>query len=329
MQSYQNLHDDAIVVDGLIISDWNERVFEDMRRGGITAANCTCSVWEDFNGTMANIAQWKAWFEQHADIIRQVHSTGDIKAAKTEGRVGIILGWQNTSGIEDKLSNLRLFRDLGVRVMQLTYNTQNLVGSGCMESRDGGLSDFGRDLIEEMNRCGILVDLSHVGPKTSDEAIRHSKKPVAFTHCAPHSLLTHPRNKTDDAFRLIAEHGGFVGVTTYPPFLSRDASASLDDALTAIEHAINVVGEEAVGIGTDFTQGQSAEWFDWLCHDKGAGRLIFRRDWDTAPFPKDLSSLADFPNLTQAMIRRGWKETRIRKILGENWLRLLREAWGE
>jgi membrane dipeptidase len=329
MSTHQELHDSAVVIDGLIISDWNRQVFEDMRRGGITAANCTCSVWEGFRETTANIAQWKAWFEEHADVITQVHVARDIERAKTEGRVGIILGWQNTSGIEDRLSFVRLFRDLGVRVMQLTYNTQNLVGSGCMESRDSGLSDFGRDLIDEMNRCGVLIDLSHVGPKTSEDAIRYSKKPVTFTHCGPYALLAHPRNKTDDAFRLIAKHGGFVGVTTYPPFLSADAASSLDDAVAAIEHVMNIVGEDAVGIGTDFTQGQSAAWFDWLCHDKGNGRRIVERTWDVAPFPKDLGSLADFPNVTAAMMRRGWDESRTRKVLGENWLRLLGEVWGE
>ena len=255
MSTHQELHDSAVVIDGLIISDWNRQVFEDMRRGGITAANCTCSVWEGFRETTANIAQWKAWFEEHADVITQVHVARDIERAKTEGRVGIILGWQNTSGIEDRLSFVRLFRDLGVRVMQLTYNTQNLVGSGCMESRDSGLSDFGRDLIDEMNRCGVLIDLSHVGPKTSEDAIRYSKKPVTFTHCGPYALLAHPRNKTDDAFRLIAKHGGFVGVTTYPPFLSADAASSLDDAVAAIEHVMNIVGEDAVGDRNRFHAG--------------------------------------------------------------------------
>src|SRR5262249_4223048 len=150
-----------------------------------------------------------------------VHKTSDIQRAKEEGKVGIILGWQNTSGIEDQLGYLQLFKELGVHVMQLTYNTQNLVGTGCYESRDSGLSDFGREVVDEMNRVGILVDLSHVGPKTSGEAILYSKKPVAFTHCCPAGLKKHPRNKTDEQLKLIADRGGFVGVTMYPWFLKR------------------------------------------------------------------------------------------------------------
>ena len=173
------LHNDAILIDGLIISKWSRPVFEEMRAGGVTAANCTCSVWEGFRDTMENVAQWKRWFREHDDLLLQVHRTDDIRRAKREGRTGIILGWQNTSALEDRAEFVEVFRDLGVRVMQLTYNTQNLVGSGCWESRDGGLSDFGRDVIDEMNRCGVLVDLSHVGPRTSADAVRHSSKPVA------------------------------------------------------------------------------------------------------------------------------------------------------
>ena len=150
------LHSDAIVVDGLIISKWSRSVFEEMRAGGLSAANCTCSVWEGFRATMENVSQWKRWFGEHGDIIAPVHRSADIRRAKEQRRTGIILGWQNTSALEDRAEFVEVFRDLGVRVMQLTYNTQNLVGSGCWESRDGGLSDFGRDVIDEMNRCGVL-----------------------------------------------------------------------------------------------------------------------------------------------------------------------------
>jgi membrane dipeptidase len=323
-----DLHRDAIVIDGLVIANWSQSVFEDMQRGGITAANCTCCVWEGFRGAMDNVAQWKAWFDQYADILLQVHTTGDIRRAEAEGKVGIFLGWQNTSGIEDRIDLLRVFKDLGVGVMQLTYNTQNLVGSGCLESRDAGLSDFGRDVIDEMNRIGILIDLSHVGAQTSEDAIRHSKRPVAYTHCCPSALLDHPRNKSDEQLKLIVDHGGIIGVATYPPFLPKGAQTTVDDALDAFEHVIGLVGEDSVAIGTDFTQDQTAEWFDWLCHDKGYGRRLLERTWDTAPMPIGFGTLGKYPNVTAAMERRGWSEARIRKVLGENWLRVLGEVWG-
>lgn len=323
-----SLHQDAILIDGLIISKWSRSVFEDMQSGGITAANCTCCVWEGFRDTMSNIAQWKRWFDEHGDILLQVRTTSDIRRAKDEGKVGIILGWQNTSGIEDRIDYLALFKDLGVGVMQLTYNTQNWVGTGCWESRDAGLSDFGREVVDEMSRLGIVVDLSHVGAKTSEDAILYSKKPVAFTHCCPTALLDHPRNKTDEQMRLIVEHGGFVGVATYPPFLPKGADTTVDDGVAAIDYVINLVGEDNVGIGTDFTQDQDAAFFSWLCHDKGYARNLIERDFETAPMPKGFERLSAYPNVTAAMERAGWSEGRIRKVLGENWLRFLGEVWG-
>jgi membrane dipeptidase len=324
------LHDSAIIIDGLIVSNWSRAVFEDMRRGGLTAANCTCSIWEGFQGTMRNIAQWKAWFVEHSDLLLQVHTTADIRRAKEAGKTGIILGWQNTSGIEDRADYLRVFRDLGVLVMQLTYNTQNFVGSGCYESRDGGLSDFGRDVIDEMNRLGILIDLSHVGTETSKDAIRHSQKPVAFTHCCPAGLKKIPRNKTDDQLRLIAEKGGFVGIATIAPFFPAGQDATIDDYLGALEYTIKIAGEEHVGIGTDFTQDQSDSFFEWICRDKGGGRKLVDLGVpsQTRMTLKGLDRIGDYPNLTAAMKRRKWSEARIRRVLGENWLAFLKEVWG-
>jgi len=323
------LHSDAIVVDGLIISKWSRSVFKEMRAGGLSAANCTCSVWEGFRATMENVSQWKRWFREHGDLIAPVHCSADIRRAKDQRRTGIILGWQNTSALEDRAEFVEVFRDLGVRVMQLTYNTQNLVGSGCWESRDGGLSDFGRDVIDEMNRCGVLVDLSHVGPRTSADAVRHSAKPVSYTHCCPSGLKDHPRNKSDAELRAVADRGGLIGVATYPPFLPWGEETTVDQCVEVFEHVINVVGEDSVGIGTDFTQDQDRSFFEWLRRDKGHGRLLVPGVPRVPRLPGGLSTIAEFPNLSAAMVRRGWKEPRIRKVLGENWLRFLGDVWNE
>ncbi len=324
--SHSDLHRDAIVIDGLIIANWSREVFEDMRRGGLTAANCTCSVWEGFRDSMLNVARWKRWFDEHSDLIRQVYTTADIRRAKEEGRTGIILGWQNLAGIEDQLPFLALFKELGVGVMQMAYNTQNLVGTGCYESRDSGLSDFGHEVVAEMNRVGILCDLSHVGPKTSDEVILASKRPVAYTHCLPAGLKEHPRNKSDEQLRFIAEHGGFVGVTMFPPFLRRGVDSTVDDYVEAIDYVINIAGEDQVGIGTDFTQGYGRPFFEWITHDKGYGRKL--TEFGEIVNPAGIRQIGDFPNLTDAMQRAGWGERRIRKVLGENWERVLGEVWG-
>ena len=322
----QSLHDDAIVIDGLIIARWGPDVFRAMRDGGVTAANCTCSVWEDFPTTMKAVADWKRWFRQYADLIVQVFSTADIHRAKRERKTGIILGWQNAVGFGDYLPLVSVYKDLGLGVVQLTYNTATTVGSGCYESRDGGLTDFGHDLVAELNRAGIVIDLSHVGARTSADAIKASKKPVAYSHCLPAALKQHPRNKTDEQLRAIADKGGFVGVTVFPPFLKRGVDSTIDDYVEAIEWVVNVVGEDQVGIGTDFTQGYGDEFFRYITHDKGAGRKL--TDFGAVTMPQGFQRIEDFPNLTAALERRRWPEPRVRKIMGENWLRFLAEVWG-
>lgn len=327
--SASDLHNDAIIIDGLEICNWSRSVFEDMRRGGLTAVNCTCSVWEGISGSLDNIAQWKKWFRENDDLILQVYTAADIRRAKKEGKTGIYLGWQNSWGIEDRLDYLQIFKELGVGAIQLTYNTRNLVGTGCWESTDAGLSDFGREVVDEMNRVGILVDLSHVGAATSHDAITHSKKPVAYTHCAPAGLFEHPRNKTDEQLRFIADKGGFVGFASYPPFMAQQGNTTVDDCVTTLDYMINLAGEDSVGMGTDFTQDQDEAFFDYLSLDKGyARRLVPKKPGGVVTMPEGLRKIGDFPNLTATMEKRGWPESRIRKVMGENWLNFLEEVWG-
>jgi membrane dipeptidase len=322
-----DLHRRIIVIDGLNVSNWSREVFEDMRLGGVTAANCTCSVWENFQATMNNIAAWKGYFKENKDLLLQVFTTTDIRRAKEEGRTGIILGFQNTSAFEDNPGYIQLFKELGVGIVQMAYNTQNLVGAGCYESFDGGLSDFGREVVAEMNRVGMMCDLSHVGPKTSRDVILASARPVCYSHCLPSGLKEHPRNKSDEELKFIAGKGGFIGVTMFSPFLRRGPDSTVEDYLEAIEYVIDLVGEECVGIGTDYTQGYGREFFDWITHDKGKARRL--TDFGQVRNPEGLSTIGQFPNLTAAMEEAAWSETRIRKVMGENWIRVLKEVWGE
>jgi membrane dipeptidase len=325
------IHESLIVIDGLVISKWSRAVFADMRAGGLTAANCTCSIWEGFAETMRNIARWKRWFSENDDLITPVRSTADIRRAKADGKTAIILGFQNTSAFEDQLGYIALFKDLGVGIAQITYNTQNLAGAGCYERRDTGLSGFGYEVVAEMNRVGMVCDLSHVGEVTSRDVILASKRPVAYTHILPAALKPHPRNKSDEEIRFIVGHGGFVGVTMFPPFLARGNNSTVEDYVAAIDHVIGIAGEENVGIGTDFTQDQDDAFFEYICHDKGDDKGDGWRV--TGPFgnvvnPVGMRRLGDFPNLTAAIERAGWPETKIRRIMGENWLRVLADVWG-
>jgi membrane dipeptidase len=301
------LHQDALVIDGLIIAKWSREVFDDMRRGGLSAANCTVSVWEGFQDTVGNIAEMKKQIRDYSDILTLVRTTEDVRRAKAEGKTGIIMGFQNAHAFEDNLGYIEAFADMGVRVVQLCYNTQNLVGTGCYE-RDGGLSGFGREVINEMNRVGIMVDLSHVGGNTSREAILESKKPVCYSHCLPSGLKEHPRNKSDEELRFIADHGGFIGVTMFPPFLKRGIEATVDDYVEAMDYIINLVGEDCVGYGTDFTQGYDKGFFDWITHDKGRHRRL--TNFGTILNPEGIRTIGETPNLTAAMEKAGWSKAR-------------------
>ncbi|EON92492.1 Zn-dependent dipeptidase, microsomal dipeptidase [Marinobacter lipolyticus SM19] len=320
------LHQDSIVIDGLIIAKWGRELFEDMRKGGLTAANCTVSVWEDFQDTVDNIVMVNELIEDNSDLVMKVKTTADIRKAKELGKTGIIMGFQNAHAFEDQLGYIQIFKDLGVGVVQMCYNTQNLIGTGCYE-RDGGLSGFGREVVAEMNRVGIMCDLSHVGSKTSEEVILESRMPVCYSHCLPSGLKEHPRNKSDEELKFIADHGGFVGVTMFTPFLKKGVDATIDDYVEAIAYIVDIVGEDQVGIGTDFTQGQDKAFFDMLTHDKGYARELTR--FGKIVNPEGIRTVGEFPNLTGALLRNGFSEELTRKIMGENWLRVLGEVWGE
>ena len=319
-----SLHEKSIIIDGLNISKFERSVFEDMRKGGVTAVNCTVSVWDDFQKTIDNIVLMKDMIRKSSDILTLVRTTADIARAKAENKTGIIMGFQNSYAFEDNLGYIEVFKNLGVNVVQLCYNTQNLVGTGCYE-KDGGLSGYGREVIAEMNRVGIMVDLSHVGGNTSSDAIKVSKQPVCYSHCCPSALKDHPRNKTDEQLREIVDAGGFVGVTMFSPFLKNGPESTLEDYLEAIDHVVSVVGEDKVGIGTDFTQGYSTEFFDHITHDKGRYRQLTQ--FGKVVNPAGISTIGDFPNITVAMEKAGWQESRIKKIMGENWVRMFDKVW--
>jgi membrane dipeptidase len=299
LMSPAELHADSIVIDGLIIAKWNRELFEDMRKGGLTAANCTVSVWEGFQATVNNIAASQKLIRENSDLVIPVRTTADIRKAKEQGKTGILFGFQNAHAFEDQIGYVEVFKQLGVGIVQMCYNTQNLVGTGCYE-RDGGLSGFGREIVAEMNRVGVMCDLSHVGSKTSEEVILESKKPVCYSHCLPSGLKIHPRNKSDEELKFIADHGGFVGVTMFAPFLAKGIDSTIDDYAEAIEY---------------------------LTHDKGYARRL--TSFGKIINPLGIRTVGEFPNLTETLLKRGHSERVVRKIMGENWVNVLKDVWGE
>lgn len=317
--------DDPLVFDGLVVAKWGPEVFRALRAGRVSAINATCATWESARPTIDNLARWVRWFDEFSDLIVPVRQVSDFELARSTNRTGIVLGFQNLSPIEDQLNYVAMYKALGVGIMQLTYNTMNLIGSGCYESRDSGLSDFGREVVAEMNRAGVAIDLSHVGEKTADDAIEASAVPVVMSHVLPTELKAHPRNKSWAQMKTVVDRGGLMSVTMFPAFLPKGSASTVDDYAAAIDLVVAHCGEDAVGFGTDFTDGQSPEFFEGLTHDKGYARAL--TDFGSLKNPSGIESISETRNLIGALERRGWPASRIEKVMGLNWVAYLSRVW--
>ena len=329
MTDAASIHADAIVIDGLQCCDFDRPLLEEALRGGVTAINHAAILWENFRDGIERVTEWNRLFDENGDIVMPVRTVDDIRAAKARGKLGIIMGWQNTSPLEDRLDYLPIFKALGVGIMQLTYNTQNLSGAGYLETTDPGLTGFGQEIVAEMNRVGVLCDLSHVGEVTAAEAIEYSTRPCAITHCLPRALKDVSRNKSDALFRRCAEKGGVIGASLFSPGLEAGNDATVGDVVDAIAYMVDLVGEDHVAVGTDFSlnRPRPGPWQEWASRDKGTARVLTGFATAKINKPKGFRRIDEFPNLTVEMYTRGWSEARIRAILGGNWLRLLNEVW--
>ena len=326
---------DAIVIDALDTSNWREaNVLRNLRSGGVTAINATVAIWEGFTAAMDNLTEWSTRFEDYAEHIRPVRTVADIHAAKREGRTGVILGWQNATPVENDIRRFQLFQALGVRVVQLTYNERNLFGNGCWERTDEGLSRIGMAAVRELNRLGMLIDLSHCGDRTTLETIEHSEQPCAITHAVARSMheatdFIRPRLKPDEAIRALAARGGVFGVTSLPSFFPDAWQSSLDNLVDAIDYVVELIGIDHVGVGNDFCMEQPLEWWQWIISSQGT-----RTDWplvEGLPIPyrhlTGLNGPLEYVNLAEALFARGYSKVDARKILGENFLQLFGEVW--
>lgn len=323
-----SIYRDSIVFDGLNICNWSRDIFEEWRAGGITGVSATCGLWENFRDSIFNVIRWKGLFEQNSDLIVQAYGTEDIRRAKRDGKTAVVLSWQNTSGIEDRLDFLQIFSELGVKIMQLTYNTQNYSGCGYSEPRDSGLTGFGREVVDEMARVGIVCDLSHVGAQTSADTIEYAKKPPCFTHILPAGMKDIGRNKSDELIRAVGARGGMVGLSQFGPFMQKGNDSTIDDYVVALDYVIALAGEDNVGIGSDASQGHGrpSAFMEWCNHDKGYARQL--TPYGHEKVVKPLGPLKDRPALADAMQRAGWSDERMRKVLGENWMAYLHRVWG-
>lgn len=306
------------VIDGIEISNWDRQLFEQLHAGGVSCVHATTAVWEDARRTLDRLITWDRLFRDHADLIMPATCSADVLAAHQQGRTAIMLGFQNTAPIEDDPGLIPIFHRLGVRIIQLTYNIQNLVGSACFDLDDGGLTRFGRTVITEMERVGILIDCSHVGNRTTREAIDAAQGPVAITHANPRWFCDSPRNKPDDVIDALASRGGVIGLTLYPNFIG-GAQTSLEAFCAMAAKLVDRIGIEHVAIGSDLACGWADEDLVALRH----GRT--QPDAPAASWPRWQAWFhgpADFPRLVDGLAAAGFTDTELRAIMGANWMRL-------
>ena len=316
----------------------SDRVVGDARASGMDAINITLGhvsgSGDPFALTVREIGIWERRIRARPDALTKVLTAGDIARARTAGRVGVIYGFQNTTMLGNDAGRVDVFADLGVRVIQLTYNPANAVGSGSMAPDNAGLSPFGREVIARLNANHVMVDLSHSGERTCLEAARLSTQPISINHTGCRALTDLPRNKTDAELRLVAERGGFVGIY-FMPFLSPRSVASAADVVAHIEHAVAVCGEDHVGIGTDGGTTAVDDMAAYraairleIAERRAAGIGARGENPDTLPFVEDLSGPGQYRKLAALLAARGHKPARIEKIMGGNFVRYARDVWG-
>lgn len=320
-----SVHQRATVVDGLQINNWSRPVLEELRAGGISGVNATCAVWEGPEETLRNIGDWCQLQAKHPDILTLATSAEEIRQAKVDGKVAVLLGFQNASPFADDYRFVEVFSRLGVRIAQLTYNIQNLVGGACYEPVDSGLTRFGGTIVAEMNRVGMLVDLSHVGNRTSLEAIDASAQPVAITHSNPTWFVDSPRNKPDEVIKALVERGGVIGACLYPNVVG-GADATLADFAQMVADLCETFGVQHVGLGSDCTRDWGDDYVAYLRDGRwrppGDGAAPTWPAW-----PSWFQGPADLPRVTDGLIDVGLNEHEIHQILGGNWLDLFERVF--
>lgn len=311
----------ALIIDGLQYCRYTPEVLAQLRAGGVSAIHVTIAYHEDFMEAVRNIVAWNGLFAAHADLIFPGRAGEDVRRARAQGRTAIFFGLQNPSPIGAEIGLLEILHTLGVRFMQLSYNNQSLLAAGCYEAEDAGLTRMGREVVREMNRLGMVVDMSHSGTRSTLEAIEVSTRPIAITHANPHAWHPVPRNKPDEVLRVLAGSGGMLGFSLYPHHLAGGSACSLDSFCAMVARTADLMGVEPLGIGSDLCQGQPDAVVDWMRR----GRWTRQPPEEPPPrFPAQpgwFRSNADFGRIAQGLARVGFAPAEVEAIMGGNWLR--------
>jgi len=328
-QDRENTSRARIIVDALSADeDWNnpEPILEAYRRAGLTAIHTSLA---NRNAAVAlrDLAEWDARITRYGDRLLKVLTGADIDEARRTGRVGVLLGFQNATMVESDVRNLDRLYAAGARCIQLTYNSRNLLGDGCTERTNAGLSDFGVSVVQRMNQLGIVVDLSHCGEATSRDGIVFSSRPPAFTHTMCKAVYDHVRAKPDGLLKALADKGGVIGIATLGYFIGPTAATSLDDYLRHVDHAVKVAGVGQVGLASDYSIrgiGATQTRESWYVPRLSAFKPEYRVRWP--PWIKELDPPERFHTIADGLARRGYTGAQVEQILGGNWTRYFGEV---
>ena len=311
-------------IDNLQFANWSEKIFLQMRKGGVDAVHVTIAYHGMFREMVANIEDWNRHFETFPELIFQGFTGADVRRARREGRTAIFFGFQNPSPIEDNIGLVEICYMLGARFMQLTYNNQSLLATGCYEEEDAGVTRMGREVIAEMNRVGMIVDMSHSGERSTLEAIEASARPIAITHANP--FFWHParRNKSDDVLRALGQSGGMLGFSLYPHHLRGKSDCSLTSFCEMVARTADLIGVDSLGLGSDLCQDHPDSVVEWMRVGRWTKNIDYGEgnssDSGFPRMPKWFEDNRDFPNIKKGLQKHGFSEKEVAAIMGENWL---------
>lgn len=319
------------LIDNLQYANFSPEIFAQMRAGGVDAVHVTIAYHESFREMVLNLERWNRWFEAHPDLIFKGTTADDVRRAQETGRTAVFFGFQNPSPIEDDIGLVEICHQLGIRFMQLTYNNQSLLATGCYEAEDTGLTRMGRQVVTEMNRVGMVVDMSHSADRSTLEAIDHSTRPIAITHANPGWWYKALRNKSDTVLKALTEADGMLGFSIYPHHLKAGSDCTLESFCAMIEEAARRYGAQHLGIGTDLCQGQPDTVVEWMrvgrwskVIDYGEGSASHA---GFPPMPAWFHDNRDFGTIRAGLMQTALTGAEVDGIMGGNWLRFYQQGF--
>jgi microsomal dipeptidase-like Zn-dependent dipeptidase len=319
-------------IDNLQYANWSEKIFRQMRAGQVDAVHVTIAYHENFRETIHNIEQWNRWFEQYSDLIMHGKFASDIELANITDRTAIFYGLQNPSPMEDDIGLVEVLHALGVRFMQLTYNNQSLLATGCYEEHDPGLTRMGKQVIKEMNRVGLVVDMSHSADLSTIQAAEYSTRPIAITHANPFEWMPARRNKKPDVIKAVIDNGGMLGFSLYPHHLKDKSDCTIESFCTMIARCADQYGLQHLGIGSDLCQDQPDSVVEWMRVGRWTKEIDYGEgsasDAGFPLMPEWFQNNTHLVNIEQGLKNVGMNDQEVAAVMGENWFRFYSENFG-